>query len=48
MMTIDTVFFLIELVSGFVAHSLALTADAFHMVRRSVPTAAGYCLLANN
>jgi solute carrier family 30 (zinc transporter), member 1 len=32
MITIDTAFFLLELVSGFLAHSLALTADAFHMV----------------
>jgi zinc transporter 1 len=33
MITIDTLFFLVELISGFLAHSLALTADAFHMVR---------------
>jgi zinc transporter 1 len=33
MITIDTVFFLVELICGFLAHSLALTADAFHMVR---------------
>lgn len=32
MITIDTAFFLLELVCGFLAHSLALTADAFHMV----------------
>lgn len=32
MIGIDTAFFLLELISGFVAHSLALTADAFHMV----------------
>lgn len=32
MIVIDTVFFLLELISGFLAHSLALTADAFHMV----------------
>ncbi|GAO17215.1 hypothetical protein UVI_02057460 [Ustilaginoidea virens] len=31
MIAIDTAFFLLELVCGFLAHSLALTADAFHM-----------------
>lgn len=33
MLVIDTAFFLLELIAGFLAHSLALTADAFHMVR---------------
>lgn len=33
MIAIDTAFFLLELISGFLVHSLALTADAFHMVR---------------
>ncbi|KAJ6785760.1 hypothetical protein PWT90_04850 [Aphanocladium album] len=32
MIGIDTAFFLLELIAGFVAHSLALTADAFHML----------------
>ncbi|KAJ2976989.1 hypothetical protein NQ176_g4627 [Zarea fungicola] len=32
MIGIDTAFFLLELICGFVAHSLALTADAFHML----------------
>ncbi|KAI3318511.1 cation efflux protein [Xylariaceae sp. AK1471] len=32
MLAIDIVFFLVELISGFVVHSLALTADAFHML----------------
>lgn len=32
MIAIDTAFFLLELICGFLAHSLALTADAFHMV----------------
>ncbi|KAK0384169.1 hypothetical protein NLU13_8257 [Sarocladium strictum] len=32
MIVIDTLFFLLELVSGFLVHSLALTADAFHML----------------
>lgn len=32
MIIIDTAFFLLELVAGFLAHSLALTADAFHML----------------
>lgn len=36
MMAIDTAFFFLELISGFLAHSLALTADAFHMVRPSL------------
>ncbi|KAJ6443030.1 zinc homeostasis factor 1 [Purpureocillium lavendulum] len=32
MLIIDTAFFLLELIVGFLAHSLALTADAFHML----------------
>lgn len=32
MIAIDTTFFLLELICGFLAHSLALTADAFHML----------------
>jgi zinc transporter 1 len=32
MLAIDVVFFLVELISGLVVHSLALTADAFHML----------------
>ncbi|KAM5382350.1 hypothetical protein ACJA88_004145 [Fusarium oxysporum] len=32
MIAIDTLFFLVEIVSGFLAHSLALMADAFHML----------------
>ncbi|PFH55220.1 hypothetical protein XA68_10354 [Ophiocordyceps unilateralis] len=32
MLVIDTAFFLVELIAGFLAHSLALTADAFHML----------------
>lgn len=32
MLGICTVFFLVELISGFVVHSLALMADAFHML----------------
>ncbi|KAL7620640.1 Zinc resistance conferring protein [Parahypoxylon ruwenzoriense] len=32
MLAIDIVFFLVELISGLVVHSLALTADAFHML----------------
>lgn len=35
MIAIDTLFFLVEIVSGFLAHSLALMADAFHMVSQS-------------
>lgn len=33
MLVIDIVFFLLELGVGFAVHSLALMADAFHMVR---------------
>ena len=33
MVVICTVFFFIELISGYMIHSLALLADAFHMVR---------------
>ncbi|RYP79302.1 hypothetical protein DL770_006707 [Monosporascus sp. CRB-9-2] len=32
MLAIDVVFFLVELISGFMVHSLALMADAFHML----------------
>ncbi|KAI1127092.1 cation efflux protein [Nemania abortiva] len=32
MLAIDVAFFLVELVSGFMVHSLALMADAFHML----------------
>ncbi|EER25909.1 hypothetical protein D8B26_008232 [Coccidioides posadasii str. Silveira] len=32
LLTIDTVFFLIELTVGYAVHSLALVADAFHML----------------
>ncbi|KAF4978521.1 hypothetical protein FZEAL_5119 [Fusarium zealandicum] len=32
MIAIDTAFFLLEIVTGFLAHSLALMADAFHML----------------
>lgn len=32
MLAIDTAFFLVELISGFLVHSLALMADAFHML----------------
>lgn len=33
MLVIDILFFLLELGVGFAVHSLALMADAFHMVR---------------
>lgn len=33
MLVLDTVFFVVELGGGIYAHSLALQADAFHMVR---------------
>ena len=39
MIAIDTVFFLVEIISGFLAHSLALMADAFHMVSHLSPNA---------
>ncbi|KAI2616077.1 cation efflux protein [Hypoxylon sp. NC1633] len=32
MLAIDVAFFLVELISGFMVHSLALMADAFHML----------------
>ncbi|KAJ8113913.1 hypothetical protein ONZ43_g5035 [Nemania bipapillata] len=32
MLAIDILFFLVELISGLMVHSLALTADAFHML----------------
>jgi Cation efflux family len=40
MLTIDIIFFFIELGAGFAVHSLALMADAFHMVSPSA------CLLS--
>lgn len=33
MLAIDVAFFLLELIVGFIVSSLALMADAFHMVR---------------
>jgi solute carrier family 30 (zinc transporter), member 1 len=36
MLVLDTVFFLLELGVGFAVHSLALMADAFHMVSLAV------------
>jgi hypothetical protein len=48
MIAIDTAFFLLELICGFLAHSLALTADAFHMVRiLSLPSATGVSTLTS-
>ena len=32
LLAIDSVFFLIELITGYAVHSLALVADSFHMV----------------
>ncbi len=32
MLAIDIAFFLLELTTGFIVHSLALMADAFHML----------------
>ena len=32
LLVIDTIFFLIELITGYAVHSLALVADAFHML----------------
>lgn len=37
MLAIDVLFFFIELGTGFYVHSLALMADAFHMVSYYVP-----------
>jgi len=41
MLVIDIMFFLLELSVGFAVHSLALMADAFHMVS---PSAGGRSL----
>lgn len=41
MLAIDTVFFLVELIAGLVVHSLALTADAFHMLNDIISLAVG-------
>lgn len=35
MLGIDVVFFLVELIVGLIVGSLALTADAFHMVHNT-------------
>ncbi|KAI1384108.1 cation efflux protein [Hypoxylon trugodes] len=41
MLAIDIVFFLVELISGFLVHSLALMADAFHMLNDIISLAIG-------
>ncbi|TPX09282.1 uncharacterized protein E0L32_009474 [Thyridium curvatum] len=41
MIAIDTVFFLVELISGFLVGSLALQADAFHMLNDIISLAVG-------
>ncbi|KAH6657296.1 cation efflux protein [Truncatella angustata] len=41
MLGIDTVFFLVELIAGIAVHSLALTADAFHMLNDIISLAVG-------
>jgi Co/Zn/Cd efflux system component len=41
MLAIDTVFFLVEMISGLMVHSLALTADAFHMLNDIISLAVG-------
>jgi len=38
LLAIDTVFFLIELITGYAVHSLALVADSFHMVSVAMDT----------
>lgn len=45
MIGIDTAFFFLELICGFLAHSLALTADAFHMVRIAAMRRDSSCML---
>ncbi|KAH8682347.1 cation efflux protein [Xylariales sp. PMI_506] len=40
-LVIDAVFFLLELITGFMVHSLALTADAFHMLNDIISLAVG-------
>lgn len=42
LLAIDTVFFFIELVTGNVVHSLALVADAFHMLNDVISLLVGY------
>lgn len=32
LLALDTIFFLLEIIIGYAVHSLALVADAFHMV----------------
>ncbi|KAF7561843.1 hypothetical protein G7046_g2293 [Stylonectria norvegica] len=41
MMVIDIAFFFLEVVAGFLAHSLALMADAFHMLNDIISLAIG-------
>ncbi|KAI1076138.1 cation efflux protein [Whalleya microplaca] len=43
MLAIDVAFFSIELVSGLVVHSLALQADAFHMLNDIISLIIGLC-----
>ena len=42
LLAIDTVFFLIELITGYAVHSLALVADAFHMLNDVLSLCVGY------
>lgn len=37
LLIIDSIFFLIELITGYAVHSLALVADSFHMVSQPWP-----------
>lgn len=41
MLGIDIVFFFLELISGFLVHSLALMADAFHMLNDIISLCVG-------
>ena len=41
MLAIDVVFFLVELISGYLVGSLALTADAFHMLNDIISLCVG-------
>lgn len=42
LLAIDTIFFFIELITGYAVHSLALVADAFHMLNDVISLLVGY------
>jgi len=42
LIAVDTIFFMLEIIIGYTAHSLALVADAFHMLNDIISLCVGY------